>query len=362
MIKIKPSVTLITKAFFWRQGAGFWARTRETVIFLAEHTDLQVIILGVISEQDIAQLRDFKHIFKLNWLGVSKTNRQQFWKKAFLDTHDNKPTADFYIIDKIQNSFMLNVLPRSAKIILDTHDLVSHRASKAAEYGIPDNFPLSEQQEQELLSQYDAVICIQNNDLRTVSQWIGENKALYMPMPQHIHALPINDIATNIGMVASGWHANTNGLRKFLKDVWPQLGTEIHLHIFGNICNRMQGIAIENVTFHGFQTDLESCYQGLDIAINPVYYGAGLKIKSIEALAHGLPLITTQEGASGIEYLNGSSLLIAEDSIDFAKKITQLINDRPTRAMLANNGLNHIETHFNKTVCFRDLSNYLGLQ
>ena len=60
--------------------------------------------------------------------------------------------------------------------------------------------------------------------------------------------------------------------------------------------------------------------------------------------------------------LNGSGLLIAKNPADFAKKITQLVYDYPARVRLAINSLNHIKTHFNKAVCFHDLSTYLDIK
>ena len=362
MTNTKPSVTLITRAYFWRQGAGLWARTRETVNFLAEYTNLQIIFLGMVSEQDITSIRSFEHSFNLNWLGHAQADQQAFWKQTFVKSTKKQPVSDFYIIDKTENSFMLEVIPSSAKTILDTQDIISERATKSLEKGIVDPFSLTAEEEKTLLQRYDAVICIQKTEWQLVTEWVGASKAIYMPMPQATNAIPIRNIVKNIGMIASGWHANVNGLDDFLKQVWPKLDSHLHLNVYGAVGNHFSQTTFNNVTFHGFQQDLESCYKDLDLVINPVNYGAGLKIKSIEALAHGLPLVTTPEGASGIEDLNGSGLLIAKNPADFAKKITQLVYDYPARVRLAINSLNHIKTHFNKAVCFHDLSTYLDIK
>ena len=362
MTKTKPTATLITQAYFWRQGAGLWARTRETVNFLAENTHLKIIFLGFISERDIPLIRNFEHSFHFIFLGNTETAQEDFFKKSFIESTKDKPISDFYIIDKTENSFMLEVIPKTAKIILDTHDIVSERTSKALENGFIHAFSLTIDEEIALFQKYDAVISIQKNELQLVIQWIGVDRSIYMPMPQVTNANPIRNTVKNIGMIGSNWHANVAGLDNFLKNVWPKLDAHLHLNIYGGVGKHFAEVKLKNVTFHGFQQDLESCYENLDLMINPVNYGAGLKIKSIEALAHGLPLVTTKEGASGIESLNGSGLLIAKDSADFAKKITQLVYDHPARVRLAINGLNHIKTHFNKTVCFRELADYLGLK
>ena len=362
MTNTRPNITFITRAYFWRQGSGTWARTRETVKFLAEHTNLQIIFLDIVSEQDVTSIRSFEHSFNLTWLGRPKENQQAFWQENFVKSTKSQPISDFYIIDKTENSFMLDVIPSNAITILDSQDIINERAAKSLVNGIVDPFYLTAEEEKVLFQRYDAVICIQKNELQLVSQWVGEDKAIYMPMPQEINAIPIRNTVENIGMIASGWHANVNGLDNFLKEIWPRLDSHLRLNIYGAVGGHFSQMTFNNVTFHGFQQNLENCYKDLDLVINPVNYGAGLKIKSIEALAHGLPLVTTPEGASGIADLNGSGLLIAKDSADFAKKITQLIYDHPARVRLSINGLNHIKTHFSKAVCFHGLSTYLGIK
>lgn len=360
MTDSKPNVTFITKALFWRPNNGSWARTKETIEFLSEQTNLQIVLLGSVSEQDISLIQGFEHHFNLHWLGRTKNSQQLHWKKEFLELIEGKPIADFYIVEKIENSFMNDVIPRSAKTILDTQDIISHRTSKLSTLGIDERFPLTEEQEIDILRQYDAVICIQQNEHEIIAKWIGNEKALYMPMHQTTNAQSIRNIAKNIAMIGSTWHANVNGLREFFEHVWPKLDSNVELHIYGNICNHFDGVVLKNVWFHGFTPNLETCYKNSDIMINPVYYGSGLKIKSIEALAHGVPLITTPEGASGLEHLDNSSLLIAKTAEEYAQKIMQLVNDRETREKLAHNGLDHIKKHHNKQACFKQLSTYLG--
>jgi ribosome biogenesis protein Tsr3 len=51
--------------------------------------------------------------------------------------------------------------------------------------------------------------------------------------------------------------------------------------------------------------------------INPVRFGAGLKIKTVEALANGLPLVTSEEGARGLASLDREAILIARNVDQF---------------------------------------------
>lgn len=102
--------------------------------------------------------------------------------------------------------------------------------------------------------------------------------------------------------------------------------------------------------FHGFQPSLDTCYKKSDIMINAIYYGSGLK-KTIEARAHDIPLVTSLEGASGLEHLDNRCLLIAKTADDYAQKIIRLVNDREARETFTRSCINHLKnTTTNKPV------------
>ena len=58
-----------------------------------------------------------------------------------------------------------------------------------------------------------------------------------------------------------------------------------------------------------------------DLIINPVQLGGGLKIKNVEALANGLPLITTPEGANGLEDGINNAFLLANTTEEWIESI-----------------------------------------
>ena len=162
---------------------------------------------------------------------------------------------------------------------------------------------------------------------------------------------------TRIGMVASNFHPNVDGLNHFMQKVWPHLTTkDLQLHLYGNIAAGFRAIRFRNIHFHGIKPSLQGCYRQLDIVINPVRYGSGLKIKSVEALAHGLPLVTTREGARGLVHLDGKALAIADTDTDFAKAIDSLTNDRASRGAMASEGLAYVAQQLNPAACFAELT------
>jgi glycosyltransferase involved in cell wall biosynthesis len=157
--------------------------------------------------------------------------------------------------------------------------------------------------------------------------------------------------------VASRWHANVDGLKWFIEQVWPALvGTGLRLDVYGYVAEAFSGLGIPGIRFLGFVDDLAACYAQIDIAINPVRYGAGLKIKTLEAMAHGLPLVVSRQGASGLEALAGQAFLVADDAKAFADSIKLLAGDFSLRQSMARAAYSHATQNFGPDQCFRDLA------
>jgi glycosyltransferase involved in cell wall biosynthesis len=82
-----------------------------------------------------------------------------------------------------------------------------------------------------------------------------------------------------------------------------------------------------NIEFLGFVDDLPSFYQNAKMAISPLLEGTGVKIKNIEAIEYGLPIVTTSIGAQGLERFINRGLLIADTPKNFAEAIIKLCNN-----------------------------------
>ena len=111
----------------------------------------------------------------------------------------------------------------------------------------------------------------------------------------------------------------------------------------------------EGLVLHGIVPRLSDIYAQIDIAINPVYWGAGLKIKTVEAMANGLPLVTTAEGARGLRPLAGKAFLVAADRESFVAGLNELIADFNLRQNLAREGADFVAKFLKPESCFRDL-------
>lgn len=110
----------------------------------------------------------------------------------------------------------------------------------------------------------------------------------------------------------------------------------------------------------GFVPQLDRLWSGMDIAINPVRWGSGLKIKTVEALAAGLPLVSTREGARGLEHLAGEVFLMADDADDFAAACRHLLDDVPARRALATSARRWADENLSRDACFGPFFSWLS--
>ena len=149
-----------------------------------------------------------------------------------------------------------------------------------------------------------------------------------------------------------GHPPNLEAIRWFLAEVWPLVSASspgIQLDIAGSRSpTELLSLKDKRVRVHGFVSDtrLTELYRSARIVIVPLRNGGGVKGKVLEALWHGVPVLTTPVGAEGITDMS-SALQVAEPG-EFAAKLA-LLYERPDRlAELASAGHRLLEKHFSK--------------
>lgn len=129
-----------------------------------------------------------------------------------------------------------------------------------------------------------------------------------------------------------GWEPNVHGLLWFLKEVWPSLQENVPdlvFYIVGKKADKrlMQLNLGENVIFTGFVEDLEEYYSKARAVVVPLKFGSGMKVKLLEAMYRGIPIVSTSVGAEGIQLKCGENAFIEDEADQFALKIERLITD-----------------------------------
>ena len=82
----------------------------------------------------------------------------------------------------------------------------------------------------------------------------------------------------------------------------------------------------------------------------PLLNGSGTRLKVLEAMGFGVPVVSTKKGAEGIEYTEGKDILIGDTAREFADTVLQLLNDKEKIQHIADTISHDEEVVFNMTL------------
>ncbi|CAN5454391.1 hypothetical protein BH09BAC6_BH09BAC6_01190 [soil metagenome] len=350
------NVLLVTDVNFWEGSSGNRARILALVEYLAQHVQLTVVNTGPafkgIEQQLQAQFEaDFYLLEHVKYLSSTGYGRRL---KAFLKGKH----FDTVIIEYIHSSYFLNFLLEDTKIILDAHDIISDRADEFRKFNYGGAlYEMPRDTEVEILNVYDHVIAICEPDREKISAIIGDDKTLLCPHPVAPILRPLRKDVKNIAFVASAYLPNQDAINFFAAHCWPQLYAkyQMRLSVYGTVGQGLNFSGEPGIVIKGFVPDINQIYAEADIIINPVRFGAGLKIKNVEALANGLPLVTTAHGARGLEALIDKGFLLADEPCVFIRAISSLIESIELRKQLGECAYSFIKENFSPDSCFAPL-------
>ena len=100
------------------------------------------------------------------------------------------------------------------------------------------------------------------------------------------------------------------------------------------------------VTVTGAVDDLHEEMLLADVAVVPIRFGSGTRLKVVEALANRIPVVTTTVGCEGIDVVDGEHVLIADDAAAFADACVRLAHDRVVRERLVDAGAELFESNY----------------
>lgn len=147
---------------------------------------------------------------------------------------------------------------------------------------------------------------------------------------------------------------NVEGLEWFCNEVsplidWKEQFRDVVFKVVGNGWNEHHvfGIPNGNVCFTGFVPKLEDAVYG-GVMLVPILSGSGMRMKILEGMALGLPIITTSIGKEGIDIVNEESCLISDTPELFAQAIVRIISDEELRRYLATNAQQFFIKNYSK--------------
>jgi glycosyltransferase involved in cell wall biosynthesis len=133
-------------------------------------------------------------------------------------------------------------------------------------------------------------------------------------------------VAGLVGTAA--WPPTRNAIERLLEDLWPEVRRrlpEARLVIAGRGTEALSGRAGEGVDVLGEVPSGVEFLRGLSVLLYPLDRGSGVKVKTLESIAVGLPVVTTPLGAEGID--GGDGVVVAEATDDLAAAAVAILAD-----------------------------------
>jgi len=211
--------------------------------------------------------------------------------------------------------------------------------------------------ESHICREFDHILTVTEADKQAIARLSGTSRPItVVPIaaaPDMVPVIQRRPDARHIVSVGSMFYPpNVEGALWFVREVYPHIKAElpdVKLYLIGGRPDReirQLGARIPDVIVTGYVEDLTPYLEQSAVMVAPVHFGSGMRVKVLDALTWGMPLVSTSFGCQGIEVTPNEDILIADQATDFAAAVCQLIREREMADRLAVNGRRLIETRY----------------
>ena len=375
----QKTVVVVTEAPFWEGNNGKYERILSLCNEIKQHSSLKVFFLGSIWRarqqeienkgyggiivsfkdyelgdlpEDLPQWTEFYNV-----PGLKRWRHSAFYRAFAKFIAIQKP--NLVVLEYIYLSYLKDAIPESCTAVLDTHDIMCFREYRFYEHGFGHHINISLAEEKRILEQFDAVVAIQKEERKLLQKLLPQTPVLLCPHVVNAEVVENNSNAIKtIGFIGGGSLANRVGLEWFINQVWSVIKSyDLELLIFGSVGEHFDEYCAKDpqIKNMGVGMSQQEIYSAVDCTINPIFVGGGLKIKTLEAIAYGKPIVSTREGAVGIGEEGKNGIMLARDRAEFIEAFIRLIHEPNLVEELINQGRELVQSDFNSTVAFNPL-------
>jgi len=154
------------------------------------------------------------------------------------------------------------------------------------------------------------------------------------------------------------WPPNIDGVMWFVREVFPRIRhnrPDVVLDLVGSrppSALRDLGGDDSGINLTGYVADPTPYLERAGVFVVPLLAAGGMRVKILNALAQGLPVVSTTLGAEGIAVVDGEHVLLADRPAEFAAAVLRLLDDRDLAANLAEKGRQLVvETYDYRRAC-----------
>jgi len=214
---------------------------------------------------------------------------------------------DVLLVNYIWMSKAFEAVPPHVIKMQQTHDAFSDRMIKlSTKQGFsPGFFSVSPQDEARGLSRADINIALQKGEELFFRTLTDKFVVTLQHIPEERPFIPASapeNRKLRVGFVGGDNNINVKTIFNFVECLAraPAVNEGLDLCVFGGVCNNFVKGGPPFVKLMGVQDDIRDVYESMDVMINPMEEGTGLKIKSVEALQYHRPILMTGVASEGL--------------------------------------------------------------
>lgn len=203
---------------------------------------------------------------------------------------------------------------------------------------------------------FTQTVAVSEQDKKTIEKWIPEERISVVENGvDAAYFQSVSDDRQPCSLVFTGamdWRPNVDAMFYFMDEIWPlvlQSYPKSTLSIVGRnpmaiLRGRVQDIPSVNLT--GTVADVRPYLGAAQVYVVPLRVGGGSRLKILEALAMGMPVVSTSVGAEGLRAIPDQHLLYADTPRDFAAAIGRLFDDQLLRNRLGEAGRRLVHEYY----------------
>lgn len=330
---------------------------KKNLITTTQHRKLSSLVLQ--SCKDLAKaLLNFLNVPAYPFKGLPLEMIQAVEQQVMQESYD------LIQVEFTETMSIVGILPGSTKKVFVNHQIhykyVERQLNTLKGYSNSYKFALDyflkliKKQELGFLKQYDAVIAFSENDSHTLTEDLSSLPVYISPFPVDLPEIDnreLGEFQNRLVYLGGEKHyPNKDAVDYFFEKIWSEVfqkQPDMRVYIVGEWSSRTMAkySSIQNVKFTGFVPSLRDVFAG-SIMIVPLRIGSGVRTKILDAMAYGVPVVSTTIGCEGLPVTNQENIMISDDKNSFANAISRLVENKELRRKISRNGLELIESSY----------------
>jgi|SRR5690606_25139937 len=250
---------------------------------------------------------------------------------------------DIVVISYVHWGGLVDLIPYQTYKVIDTHDFIT------AQYSLSKGLNAQQigkvlGQELEVLRKFDEIWTYSVEEKYIFEQFNKKIvKLLPVGFPPQDKQIAPSNTTFDILYIASDNPHNKRGATWFYENVLPLLNQHIRIGIVGNIGKYIP--EHDQLSKIGVIGELHDVYHSARVVICPMLSGTGVKVKVLEGISFGKPVVTTVRGVDGLLNKRNNGCIVCNNHVEFAAAIHNLLDNPDFYREIVQQGKEYLSTY-----------------